>query len=210
MITQRSPFERKSMPHDFIGKKVEKIKRKHKGLDIYSLCDALKIMLHLRPLGNSPQACKGFYLIQSRIQIIVINSDLCEMLRRCILAHELGHALLHHDAVSMKAFHDFQLFDTTTKFEYEANIFASELLLEHTEVLELLNGDMSFFAAAATLGVPPELLDFKFRTLKRQGYKVVDPPFTATGDFLKKLHNLEEVLYVWQNVYGTGRPDRGA
>jgi hypothetical protein len=54
--------------------------------------------------------------------------------------------------------------------------------------LELLCGETSFFDAASELGVPPELLDFKFRVLKRKGYKVVDPPITARADFLKKLH----------------------
>jgi len=46
---------------------------------------------------------------------------------------------------------------------------------------------MSFFAAASTLEVPAELLDFKFRALKRQGFKVTEPPFTAQADFFKQI-----------------------
>ena len=52
--------------------------------------------------------------------------------------------------------------------EYEANVFASELLLTDEAVLEVLNDDMFFFQAAKALYVPSELLDFKFRILKRR------------------------------------------
>ena len=54
------------------------------------------------------------------------------------------------------------------------------------QVLAVLNDDMFFFQAAKTLYVPFELLDFKFRILKRRGYKV-ESPIIASGDFLKKL-----------------------
>ena len=108
--------------------------------------------------------------------------------QRIILAHELGHAVLHRDASGVQTFHDFKLFDETNVYEYEANIFAADFLIPDDYVLELLNGDISFFGAASELGVPAELLDFKFRVLKRKGYKVIDPPITARADFLKKLH----------------------
>lgn len=76
------------------------------------------------------------------------------------------------------------LFDTADRKEYEANVFASELLLTDEAVLAALNDDMFFFQAAKALYVPSELLDFKFRILKRRGYKV-ESPITANGDFLK-------------------------
>jgi len=55
--------------------------------------------------------------------------------------------------------------------------------LDDDEVLALLNEDLSFFGAASRLNVPPELLDFKFRVLKRKGYKIIDPPMRASSDF---------------------------
>ena len=33
----------------------------------------------------------------------------------------------------------------------------------------------------------PELLDFKFRMMKRSGVQIVDSPITANGDFLKDI-----------------------
>jgi len=172
---------------DFISSKVNRIKKKFAGFSLDGICKALKIKLRYEPLGNSAGACKGYYIVQSRIQMIVINSDLSDLLIRCILAHELGHAVLHRNAAGIKAFHDFSLFDATSKFEYEANVFAAQMLLDNDEVLALLNDDMSFFAAASTLGVPAELLDFKFRALKRQGFKVTEPPFTAQANFLRQI-----------------------
>ncbi len=85
----------------------------------------------------------------------------------------------------MEEFHDFALFDTTSITEYEANVFAAELLLNDTDVLELLNEDMSFFGVASSLRIPPELLDFKFRVLKRKGYQFREPPMHAGSKFLR-------------------------
>lgn len=172
---------------DYISRKVKRIRKKFADLNLDDICKALKIRLRYEPLGNSDEACKGYYIVQSRIQMIVINGELPDMLKRCILAHELGHAVLHRRSAGVNTFHDFKLFDATSKFEYEANVFAAQLLLDDDEVLKLLNNDMSFFAAASTLGVPAELLDFKFRALKRQGFKVTEPPFTAQANFLRQI-----------------------
>lgn len=146
----------------------------------------MKISLLYHPMGLYDGACKGFYIQQSRKQAIVINSDLEEELQRIILIHELGHAVLHKSVPGIKNFHDFNLFDETYHYEYEANIFAPDFLLDDEEVLKVLNDDISFFTAASTLYVPAELLDFKFRILKRKGYQVIDPPLNANSDFLKK------------------------
>ena len=108
-----------------------------------------------------------------------------------VLAHELGHCVLHSGS-SSAAFHEVILFDTADQKEYEANVFASELLLPDEAVLEVLNDDMFFFQAAKALYVPSELLDFKFRILKRRGYKV-ESPITANGDFLKNLEQRTDV-----------------
>ncbi|MEL4105637.1 ImmA/IrrE family metallo-endopeptidase [Oscillospiraceae bacterium WX1] len=171
-----------------IAEAVKTIRQKYSETGPYDLCRAMGILLLNEPMGALPGACKGFYLTQSRTQVITVNSDLPEELHRVVLAHELGHSALHRHRAGVKAFHDFTLFDETSACEYEANIFAAELLMADGDVLALLNDDISFFGAAAALGVPPELLDFKFRVLKRRGYKVIDPPIQARGNFLKDIH----------------------
>ena len=176
------------MSMDYISREVMRIKNKYRENDPYRLCDAMGLILLFEPMGLYEGACKGFFLMQSRKKSITINCDLPEHLQRIILAHEVGHAVLHRNMTGIKAFHDFALFNETSQYEYEANIFAAEYLMDDDDVLGLLNEDMSFFEAASMLCVPAELLDFKFRILKRKGYKVIDPPLIANGDFLKRIN----------------------
>lgn len=93
--------------------------------------------------------------------------------------------MLHAKITELRAFHDFELFDQTSVYEYEANVFAAKFLLDDADVLELLNEDISFFSADKMLHVPPELPDNKFRILKRKGY-ALNPPLYSAGYFLKK------------------------
>ena len=175
------------MTMDYICREVERLKRKFHETDPFLLCDAMGIILLYEQMGTYPGACKGFFLAQSRKRSITVNSDLPEAIQRIIVTHELGHAVLHAKAVGVKAFHDFELFDSTSLMEYEANIFAAEFLMDDDDVLEKLNEDISFFGAASLLRVPPELLDFKFRLMKRNGYKLIDPPLMANSNFLKNV-----------------------
>lgn len=173
---------------NYICSVVDKMRDRYAETDPFKLCDEIGIVTLFAPMGEASSACKGFFLTQSRIRSITINSNLSADFQRIICAHELGHAMLHRDKSGVNAFHDFSFFDGADRLEYEANIFAAELLLPDDEVLKILNEDVSFFQAAAKLYVPAELLDFKFRTLKWKGYKVIEPPTNATGNFLKRMH----------------------
>ena len=173
------------MSIDFISKEVLKIKKRYDETDPIQLCNAMKISLIYHPMGLFTTACKGFYMQQSRKQAIVINNQLPKDLQRIVLFHEIGHAVLHKNLQGVKNFHDFTLFDETSIYEYQANIFAADYLMSDEDVLNVLNDNMSFFTAASTLCVPAELLDFKFRVLKRKGYKIVESPLNASSTFLK-------------------------
>ena len=170
-----------------ICREVARLKRKYDEDDPVRLAKAMGIIVSYEPMGREPSACKGFFMIQSRKKLIMINSDLPKVVQRIILAHELGHAVLHRRELSaLKAFHDFSLYDSTARFEYEANLFAAEYLLDDDKVIEKLNEDAFFFGVARELFVPPELLDFKFRILKNKGW-TLDSPIMAHGDFLKHI-----------------------
>lgn len=179
------------MTLEYISGETARIRQKYDETDPVRLARAMGILLLFEPMGDSPNACKGFYLSQSRAQVITVNSCLPDQLQRVILGHELGHAVLHRKAAggrstAARAFHDFTLFDASSTLEYEANIFAADFLMKDDDILELMSEGISFFGAADALGIPPELLDFKLRVLKRKGFRVIDPPILARGDFLKK------------------------
>jgi Zn-dependent peptidase ImmA (M78 family) len=144
------------------------------------------IMLNFMPLGNEPDAIKGFYVEALRVRAITVNSDLPLVIQKIIVAHELGHAELHRHC-GVHAFHDVGLFDESSQYEKEANLFAAEFMLKDEAVLDTLNADNTFFTAAAQLNVPMELLDFKFRVMKWKGFKLVEPPIQAPSNFLRNI-----------------------
>ncbi len=171
---------------NFICDKVSKIKNKYAESDPFKLCKEMDILTLFSPMGTLPSSCKGFYLTQSRIKSITVNSDLSEDFQRIICAHELGHSVLHDEFSGVNGFHDFEFFDANNKLEYEANIFASELLINDEDILNI-DTDVSFFQLASELYVPSELLDFKLRILKSKGYDVATSPIHSMGNFLKNI-----------------------
>ncbi len=162
---------------------VDMLQKKYHENDPFRLCADMDIILLKRPLGNDLDSIKGFFLESKRIRTITINCDLPETVQRIVLAHELGHAVLHRHS-GIHAFHDIGLFDESSLLEKDANLFAAEYLLKDRDVLEILNCDTTFFSVAATLRVPAELLDFKFRILKWKGHELIEPPISAQSNFL--------------------------
>ena len=171
------------MGSDYIAAEVRRIKEKYGELSPEKLARAMDVMVRYEPMGSYDGCCKGFFVCFCRVRHITVNADLPQELQRVILMHELAHVVLHGEAA---AFHDFAMFDSADIREYEANIFAADYLLKDDEVMCALNDDLSFFGAAARLCVPPELLDFKFRVMKRRGVQLREPPLRAAGNFLKK------------------------
>ena len=162
------------------------LKKKYDETDPFKLCKAMGIILLLQPMGKHEGAIKGFYMKCKRIRTITVNSDLPEIIQKIIVAHEIGHAALHRKS-GIHAFHEVGLFDESSFMEQEANLFAAEYLLDDQKVLETLNSDTTFFAAASELYVPMELLDFKFRVMKWKGYKLIEPPISARSNFLRDM-----------------------
>lgn len=174
------------MIYDKIVKAVEKLMNKYREHDPFKLCQAMGIKLIYSSLGTANDAIKGFFLESKRIMTITINTDLPQIMQKFIVCHELGHAVLHRKS-GIHAFHEVGLFDESSIYEKEANLFAAELLLEDDEVMQTLNEDNTFFSAVAILRVPIELLDFKFRIMKRKGYKLTEPPIIAESNFLRDI-----------------------
>ena len=169
-----------------IKQEANRLKMKYQTTDPYDICTSMDIQVIKRPMGANAQSCKGFFLVSSRCKLIVINSDLPESIQRIIIAHELGHAVLHTEVALMRGFQEMEVLESRQDMpeENEANLFAAELLLEDEAVLEHLSEE-SFFEAARSLYVPAALLDYKFLLLRSKGYSL-NTMDVRKSDFLKE------------------------
>lgn len=167
--------------YEYILDKTNLLVKKYSTRDPFQLCKELNIHIWYRDLGDS---LKAFYFYHSRMKYIVINEQVEEPMNKVLCAHELGHAILHGQLATMKSFQELKLFESITPTEYEANLFAAELLIDDNTLIELLNNSDTFFNIASELSVPKEILDFKFRLLKAKGYNF-NIPITSKHNFLK-------------------------
>jgi len=167
-----------------IQEEVQKLKDKYQTSNLTEICNDCGISVLLRPMGSHEKSCKGFFLVNARCKVIVLNSDLPDCICRVILAHELGHAILH-GINGISAYHEFAMLNETDRMEYEANLFAAELLLDDNAVNDaILRGD-DLFTTSSYLEVPPELLEFKLRIMQRYN-KQMQIPMYFRADFLKR------------------------
>lgn len=111
-----------------IRRRVVNLERKYGTRNPYKLCKRMKINIIYMDLGN----IKGIYKKVITNKFIVINENLDEFCQKVVLAHELGHAILHHSK-EIQALKDYDLFPRyTNQIEIEANTFAAELLIDDT------------------------------------------------------------------------------
>lgn len=106
--------------------RVENLIKKYGTREPYKLCKMLKIKIIYSDLGN----IKGIYKKVVTNKFIAINENLDEFCQKVVLAHELGHAILHHSK-EIQSLKDYDLFPSfSNQLEIEANIFAAELLID--------------------------------------------------------------------------------
>lgn len=91
--------------------------------NLFEICKKLNIEVLFMDLGN----IKGFYNSIIGNKFIAINEKLTEWEIKIVLAHELGHALLHCDKTT-RFLLDHTRIIRTAKQEKEANEIAAYLL----------------------------------------------------------------------------------
>jgi Zn-dependent peptidase ImmA (M78 family) len=167
-----------------ISSRVQALVKKYQTADPFALCRMLHIRVHYTDLGPS---MKAYYFYQSRIKTIVLNTRCSDTVQKVLCAHELGHAILHSNLANMYGFHETALLDRSVPTEYEANLFAAELLVPDKTLFAFFREpDKTFYDIACELSIPSELLDFKFRILNHKGYHLA-APCTARSNFLKNI-----------------------
>lgn len=140
--------------HQKIRKKVLELTRKYKTSDPDELARFLNIKIIEWDLGKQA----GSYRLLNKKKVIFLNSNLSYHQRKIVLAHELGHALLH-PKVNCYFIQNKTLL-CNSKIEREANIFACELLINDDIIGEYIGKSINEIAAAEYL--PAELLKLKF------------------------------------------------
>lgn len=133
---------------------IHKLYRKYKTLDPYRLAEEMDIIVHHMDLGKT----RGFCYTSRRIRQIFLNNNLPEHTERFVLAHEIGHLVMHpkHTAPFLQS-----TFFSMDRFETEANKFAAELLITDKELEELQGytvDDLAMF-----YGLPREIIELRVR-----------------------------------------------
>lgn len=153
---------------DSIYQLANKIKNEYYCNDFKMLCKSLGILLLSESMGCSEESVKGIAFSTNNVNAIIINSDLPNVVQRVIIAHEIGHILLHIPN-GKASFCDNQLLNSFSLYEKEANIFAANLLIDDYSLIEYLKDGYAINLAAAYFKVPIELIEYKIITLKDIG-----------------------------------------
>lgn len=127
--------------------------KKYNTQNPFEIADLLKIEYIIGPMGHY----SGCYLYLKKHRCIFLNNELSESEKTFVMAHELGHAILHRTENCY--FIRNKTFLSTAWIEKEANTFAAELLIPDALVYE--NPGMTKSQLARLAGYDEKIMDFK-------------------------------------------------
>lgn len=167
-----------------IYKRVKKIVHKFDTNDPFEIAKESNIKVKY---FNDATILLGMYTAIERNRFIYLNPKMEEYMMRMVISHELGHDTLHRHLTKNNPFYEYELFDITSQAEYEANIFASHLLIDDDQVIELIKNNYTDVEIASILNVNVNLLIFKMNEMNRYGanFKLRHAP---EGNFFKKIN----------------------
>ena len=138
-----------------IPKLVSYLKRKYGTDDPEEIADYLGVTIIRMPLED---VVAGFYKLLKRRKYIFLNSDIDDdVFLRVVLAHELGHAIMHPKGNC--AFMKSKTLLLTSRIEKQANIFAAFLLIDDDMLEEFYGYTEEQFCNCT--GYPLELLGLR-------------------------------------------------
>ncbi len=131
---------------------------------------AREIGLHVMDSDFDKQM--GVYKVILRNRFVFLKKDLHPVMRSIVLLHEIGHDMLHRkEAIDAGGFQEFQGFDLSNRrMEYEANIFAAEIMLPTDEILEYCYQGYNAAQIAGEMSSDVNLVSLKVAELKRKGH----------------------------------------
>lgn len=151
--------------YDYIIRHSKKVIKKYGTRDPFEIAASMNIAVLFIDLGN----LKGFYKRDGHNRFIVINNQIHETLQRVVCAHELGHDQLHRHLTKNHALQEFAIYDMKSKPEYEANLFAAEILISDKDVLDYFKQEYSFYEVTSLLSTDIHLMAIKLMIMNKSG-----------------------------------------
>lgn len=128
----------------------------------------------------------GMYLYQWRQRAIFLNDRMDEYLTQMVCGHEIGHDIYHRQLAARDGLKEFELFRMTSPTEYEANAFASHVLIDTKECFELARNGYDVWQMAMEMNSEMNLILIKLQEMNRLGYNL-RVPIPPQSDFMKNL-----------------------
>lgn len=128
---------------------------------------------------------KGFYALCLGQRYIVLNQNLPEPELRVVAAHELGHDQLHRELAMAGPMRDVELWNSPSRTEQQANVFAAELLIPDETVKAAVWEELDYGTLCAEAGCPPGLMSFKLYSMVQRGFEQLNLPEAPYSRFLR-------------------------
>lgn len=106
---------------------------------------------------------RGFYQFYDGADIVYIDSNLPDQVKKFVCAHELGHSLMHKDINAI--FLDTRTYLKTSIYEKQANQFAMNLLYPRDSDFDDYR-DLTIQQTARCLNVSEDLVEYRLREIK--------------------------------------------
>ena len=130
---------------------------------------------------------KGAFSLMLNVPFVFINNNLSYEMKRIVCAHELGHAMLHRNLCKTRknqTIYEYELFDIKDSTEYEANIFAANLLIDGDEMDQYMSYGYDVVQTARAMDLNVNLLLIKLHERKDGGAMLNNLPELPKRNFL--------------------------
>jgi Zn-dependent peptidase ImmA (M78 family) len=165
---------------EYIQNVANKLIKKFDTRDPFQLCQAIGVEVFYADLGS----LKGMYKYLKKNRFAVINENLDPFTKTLVCAHELGHDILHQNLARKVCLQEFILYDMKSRPEYEANLFASEILLPDDIILNLARDGYDIEQISKELCTDINLIALKVSSMNTRGYRF-NNTIDAKCNFLK-------------------------
>lgn len=157
----------------YVYQKAENLIRRYGTRDPLEILSAMHVQVRFY---YDLHSTKGFTRYFLRLYFVGINGNLQRSEQRIVAAHELGHIVLHSAELRTAPLFDTAVYDKRSSTEYEANLFAADLLLGDKEVMEAAAGpEASLERLCLSLDTAPGLMNFKLRSMQKRGIRIPLP-----------------------------------